>query len=342
MRLFRGVGLLSGSLQRRSEEAQIQRADFGLKCLVSLRLPRLPAQIARLPFEFPEDVLGAQKVLLGLPQAQFRLVAASMKAGRTGGILENTAAMLRLRADDLADLPLPHQGGRTCARRSIREKDLHVTRPHFPPVDAESRALFPHDPPRDLQRLSPVEMTREILRRLREPNGNLSVVTAGAGARAGEDHVIHLAAAQGFRRGFPHRPAQGFHEIGFSTAIGADNAREARRNEELRRIDEGLEPMKAQPLELHPEPLQPEPRPAAFRSGGLPCSGNKARRTLFREQRLKQLVHLRDGTRAAHPLAIDEESGSGIDAKLLRAVLLHRIHAVIDRLVFQAGLEAFL
>ena len=52
---------------------------------------------------------------------------------------------------------------------------------------------------------------------------------------------FHARAAQRFRAVLAHRPAQRFEQIGLAAAVGADDAGQARLNDKLRRIDEGLE-----------------------------------------------------------------------------------------------------
>ncbi len=68
---------------------------------------------------------------------------------------------------------------------------------------------------------------------------------------AGENHIFHARATHGFIRGFAHHPAQGFQQIGFAAAIGADNARHARQNIQINRIDERFEASQAKAIKLH-------------------------------------------------------------------------------------------
>ena len=51
---------------------------------------------------------------------------------------------------------------------------------------------------------------------------------------AGKDDIFHAATAQGLGGSCPHHPAQGFQEVGFATAIGADNACQPFANLEIR------------------------------------------------------------------------------------------------------------
>jgi hypothetical protein len=68
---------------------------------------------------------------------------------------------------------------------------------------------------------------------------------------AGKDHVVHVGGAQGFVRGLAHDPAQRFDEVRLAAAVRPDHAGEARLDQKIGRLDEGLEAEQAQPREFH-------------------------------------------------------------------------------------------
>ncbi len=72
-----------------------------------------------------------REVVLGAFEPQLGLVAAAVKTGDAGGILQHAAALLGLGVDDLGDLSLAHERRRASARRGVLEQDLDVARTRF-------------------------------------------------------------------------------------------------------------------------------------------------------------------------------------------------------------------
>jgi len=72
---------------------------------------------------------------------------------------------------------------------------------------------------------------------------------AGAGCGAGEDHVVHLGAAQRPGAALSHRPAQRVGHVALAAAVGSHDAREAGQDGELHRVGEALEASDAQPAQ---------------------------------------------------------------------------------------------
>ena len=125
--------------------------------LIALRLARLALQAVDLRLDLFQHVLEPQQIFLGAFQPKLGLVAARMQAGDAGRLFEDQAARLRLGRDDLADLALPHQSGRTRAGRGVGEQQLHVARAHFAAVDAVGRAGFALDAARHFDHFRVVE-----------------------------------------------------------------------------------------------------------------------------------------------------------------------------------------
>ena len=68
---------------------------------------------------------------------------------------------------------------------------------------------------------------------------------------AGEDDVLHLPAAQGFRALLAHHPRQGVDDVGFAGAVRADDRADARLELQRGRRREGLESFEGQRFEVH-------------------------------------------------------------------------------------------
>ena len=70
---------------------------------------------------------------------------------------------------------------------------------------------------------------------------------------AGEDDVLHLAAAQALGALLAHDPGEGVDDVGLARAVGPDDAGDARLEAQRRRGREGLEAPQGEALEVHAE-----------------------------------------------------------------------------------------
>ena len=121
---------------------------------------------------------------------------------------------------------------------------------------------------------------------------------------------------------------EGLDEIGFAAAVRPDDARQSRLDEEIRRLDEGLEAGDTKTGEPHAA------RPPLLR--------RDARKASSPQNRLDDLLKLVNGHVTRVALTVDEEGRRGIDFEGLHTAVLHRIHRVIKLLVLQAGVELLL
>ena len=152
---------------------------------------------------------------------------------------------------ELADTPLMHHRGRTRAGRSVGEQNVHVAGAHLAAVDAIGRARIALDAARHVERLMLVELGGRLARAVVDLDRDLGVVASGPVVGAGKDHVVHVGGAQRFVRGLAHHPAQRFDQVRLAAAVRPDHAGEPRLNQEIGRLDEGLEAEQAQPREFH-------------------------------------------------------------------------------------------
>ena len=166
-------------------------------------------------------------ILLRRLELELGFVPARMKAGDAGRFFEDQPARLRLGIDDLADLALPHEGGRARAGRGIGEQQLHVARAHVAAIDAIGRARLALDAARDLERLIVVELGRRSALVVVERHHHFRHVAGGPLRGAGEDDIVHAGGAHVLVGAFAHHPAQRFEQIGLAAAIGADDAGQA-------------------------------------------------------------------------------------------------------------------
>ncbi len=158
---------------------------------ISRRLPRLPLQVRKLLLDFLNNVRDARQIGRRRIQLQFGFMPPRMQTRNAGRFFKNRTPRNRLRVDQRADLPLPHQRRRMRARRNIGKEQLHVARTYVAPVDLVDRAHLALDPPRNLDRLVVIVLRRNRARRVVDDQRHLGRVAAGALIRAGKDHVVH-------------------------------------------------------------------------------------------------------------------------------------------------------
>ena len=214
------------------------------------RLPRLALQALARAFHLVQQVFGAGQVGFRLAQLQLRLMPPGAEAGDAGRFLQHRAAILGLGLDQRRDAALADHGGGSRARSDIGEHRLHVARAQFPPIDAEGAAGAAFDLARDFEFGRVGIRRRGEAGRFLQRQRDLRHVARGAGGGAGEDDIIHLAAAHGARIGLAHRPAQGFDDVGLAAAIRADDAGQPRHHLDQGGLGEGFEAGDAKPGQL--------------------------------------------------------------------------------------------
>ena len=175
-----------------------------------------------------------------------------------------------------------------------------------------------------------LEVLRLGMRRRRQAGGFLQVqrdlgeVAARPGGGAGEDHVLHLAAAHGPGGGLAHRPAQRLDHVRLAAAIRPDDAGQARQDLDHRRFGEALEAGDAQPGQGR---AQGGARAACFGAGsgaaspGVSGPGERPRsnRPHFQDQLLEPVEGHVAGLVADGAAALEGEARRGLHAELLLA-----------------------
>ena len=218
---------------------------------VAFRLARLLLQALELVIEGLQHVVETLEIGLGRAQAQLRLMPARMQAGDAGRLLEQQASPGRLGRDEGADAALAHQGGGACTGGQVGEHHLHVAGAHLAAIDAVVRALVALDTARHLDLLVVVELGGRGARAVVQRQSDFGDIARRAVGGAIEDDIVHLAAAHLLRRGFAHRPSERLDNIRLAAAVGTDDARQSRRDDQLRGIDETLEAGQPEFGELH-------------------------------------------------------------------------------------------
>ena len=236
------IGLAPATVQQHPFGPAQFLADF----TVARRLPRLPGKLGKLLGKLLDHVLDAGEVLFGAVQLQLRLMPALVETGNPRRLFQDTAAVLRLGVDQLRDLPLPHQRGRMGAGRGIGEQHLDVARPHVLGVGLVGRPCVAGDAADDLQRVLIVEARRREAFGIVDGQRHLGKVPRRAAGGAGEDHVLHPAAAHGRGAVFAHHPAQRLKQVRLAATVRAHNAGQPLMDDQIRGVDEAFEAVQTQ------------------------------------------------------------------------------------------------
>ena len=213
-------------------------ADFGGQLAVARGLAGLALQGIIPALQLLDDFLQTVEIGFGGIEAQLRLAPAGSEPRNACRLFEHAAAVLRLGCNQLVDLALSHERGRVRPGAGVGEEKLDVLGPNLLAIDPVVRALAARDAAHDFQRVGLVEAGRGGLVAIVEIEGDLGLVAGRALIGACEDHVFHPAAAQGFGRGRPHNPAQGFEKIRLSAAIGTDDPGQTRIDPKVCRVHE--------------------------------------------------------------------------------------------------------
>ena len=292
---FGGCGL-GGGLgldPARVEQLRLDASDLLGELAVAFGRARLATKLARALLLLAEDFPQPLKVRLGRTQLLLGVLAPGVQPGNAGGFLEQLPPLDRLCGDDRADLALADQRRRMRAGGGIGEQQRDVLGADVAAVDPIGRSRAALDPAGDLA-------LRVLLAAVAlEQHRHFGEIARRTRCGAGEDHVVHAAAAQRLGAGLAHRPADRLEQVGLAAAIGSDHAGEPAFDPQFGRLDEALEAGKLQALDVHPSPpgpklmVRPPPssamvraaptpqhRPPCRRSGTLAC-GRSPCRPLF-------------------------------------------------------------
>ena len=228
------------ALQR--QQLRLGVPDRAGNVAVPAGLPSLAFQIAKLAVKLGAQIFGAAEIGLRRPQFQLRLMPAGVQPGDVGGLFQQCPAVLRFGADQRANPPLADHRRSPRPRRQIREQRLNIPRPGFLAINLVCRSAAAFDPPDDFQFRLLMKRRRSAALGLVQEQGDFGDVPRRPSGGAGEDDVLHLAAAQVAGTAFAHRPAQGFHDIGLAAAVRSDDASQSGQDFHARGFGEALEP----------------------------------------------------------------------------------------------------
>lgn len=165
-----------------------------------------------------------------------------------GGLLDEGAAAHRVGVQDGVELALADDDVHLAADAGVGEEFLDVEEAAGVAVDLVLAAAVAEHDPRDgdlgvLDGQGPVGVV--------DGQRHLGPAEGRAAGGAGEDDVLHLAAAQRLGALFAHDPAERVDDVGLARAVRADDTGDAGLEPERGRRGERLEPAEGQGLQVH-------------------------------------------------------------------------------------------
>jgi hypothetical protein len=329
---LRGRQALAGQASRLFRGGAFQMQHHGLVAAnmigqpaVAVGLARLFLQALKLGLQGRDHVVQPFQVGLGGAQAQLRLVAPGVQTGDPGSLFQETPAVAGLGIDHRADPALAHQGRRMGPAGGVGEQQLDVPGAHLAAVDPVGGAAVPLDPAAHLQLVVAVEGRRRGAAAVVQPQRHLGDVARRPAGAAGEDDVVHPAAAHALGRVLAHDPAQGLDQVGLAAAVRPHDPGDPGIDRELGRVHEGLETAQPQLSELHHRSSRrrsPSPRESSL---GLDI--------------LQNLIEFLVGPRTLHLAPVDDEGRGGVDLVGTLDFPLARQDTIYLVLVVNAGIE---
>ena len=259
----RGIGLGPAQMQQDGLGAPDMPADVA----IAGRLANLAFEPLHLFGQLGEQVFQPVEVGLRTLEAQFGLVAPGVQARDARGLFQHQAPLGRLGRDHGRDPALAHHGGGARAGLQVGKQQLDVAGARLIAVDPVAGPLVALDPAGDVDLLEAVDGSRRVAGAVGQVDGDLGDIARRAVGRAVEDDVVHTAAAQLPGGTLAHAPAERLEDVGLAAAVGSDDAGQAGRKLQFRRIDEGFETRQTNLVELD-QPVLPgrrRRRPATCR-----------------------------------------------------------------------------
>ena len=257
------------------EQAQPRVAQVGLDDGGAAGHLGLPAQRLELAAQLDGEVLHAGEVGLHRVELAQRLLLALAVLEDAGRLLDEAAALLRPGRQDGVELALADDDVHLAADARVGQQLLDVEQPARLAVDRVLRAAVAEHDPRDGD-LGVVDRQRAV----GVVDGERDLGAAERAGRrhrpagaAGEDDVLHLAAAQRLGALLAHHPGEGVDDVGLAGAVGADDRGDARLEVERGRRREGLEPLEGEALQVHARNSSAPRTAGRARTGGRGTSG---------------------------------------------------------------------
>ena len=202
----------------------------------------------RLALHLREHVGQAREVDLGLLELAGGVASLGLVFRDAGRLFEDGPAILGPRGQDQVDLALFHDGIGGPADARVHEELLDVAQAAEGFVEEVFALAVAVDAPRNAHL---VVRGAELFLAIGEGHRHLGHADRLAGVRAVEDHVGHLAAAQGLGGLLAQAPADRVEHVALAAAVGPDDGGHAEGEVEFGFLGERLEPENFQTAKMH-------------------------------------------------------------------------------------------
>ncbi len=230
------------------EEAEARVAQVGLDDDGPAGDGGLPAERLELPSQLVGEVLHAREVGLHRVELPQRLLFPLAVLEDAGGLLDEGAAAHRVGVQHGVELALSDDDVHLASDAGVGEQVLEVEQAAGVAVDLVlAAAAAEHDPGEgDLGVVDGQGAVGVV-----DGQRDLGAAERGAPGRAGEDDVLHLAAAQRLGALLAHDPGEGVHDVGLARSVGAHDTGDSRFEPQRGGRGERLESAERQGLEVH-------------------------------------------------------------------------------------------
>ncbi len=208
----------------------------------------LPAQRAELPADLGGQV--GEPVEIGLHRVELadRLLAPLAVLEDAGGLLDERPSVLRPGLQHGIQLALPDDDVHLPADAGVGQQFLDVQQPAGAAVDLVLADAVAEHPPGD-RHLGVVDGQRPV--GVVDGERDLGAAQRGAVRRAGEDDVLHLAAAQRLGALLTQHPGDRVHHVRLARPVRPDHRGDARFQAQRGRRRERLETLHREGLQVH-------------------------------------------------------------------------------------------
>ena len=236
-----GVDIVDHEADRRPRRPPLEHAGKNLD-LVRLAALRDVAGAPGFPaVQFPLDIFHTQQVFAGIAQAAFCFAATLLVARYTRSFFKKHAQLFRLGFDQAVDHALPDDGVTTRPQTRPQKDVVNVTPTNGLIVQKIAAGSVPTQdtPYRDLGIGAPLARGPPL--RIIENQLNRCPPRRFALRGAIENHVLHGLATQLGGFALAQHPAHRIDDVGFSTAVGPDNANQLTGSWNGGRVHKGFE-----------------------------------------------------------------------------------------------------
>ena len=258
---FGFTGALLGEFGASGHEIVCRKPQLGvtqvcLDCLGTAGDLGLATERLELAAQFRGQVTEPCQVGLHRVELADGLFLAFAVFENAGSFFDERPAFLRSRLQDRGEAPLSHDHMHLATDAGVAEELLHVHQSARTAIDLVLTSPVAEHPAGH-RHLGVVDGQCTI--GVVDGEGHLGPPEWGATGGAGEDDVLHLAAAQRLRALLPHHPRERVDNVRLARTVGTDHAGDPRFETQSGCRRKGLEALQGQALEVHSASAYPVP-----------------------------------------------------------------------------------